>query len=283
MRIEMGDKMRVWNLKIFFSVSLAIHLLILSIASILFPDFKIDRLPPLNIEVSLLPLISGAKSLPKVISSPAVKTQIKKEEKRQPSPLPVQAEAKVTHINDPPPPPSQIDEEKITRDSPDREMSISFPSETASTFKIEENLFPLKEAPKKREDFSIALPYFHPKELHGNPIPIIGSSEEPQIAMKNPSPYDGEIVFARPKYAENPKPHYPNEARKNGYQGEVILRVEVLSNGRVGQVEVKSSSGHEILDRSALTAVKQWRFIPANRGNGSIPCWVNIPIKFQLQ
>jgi outer membrane biosynthesis protein TonB len=234
MRIEMGDKMRVWNLKIFFPVSLAIHLLFLSIASILFPDFKIDRLPPLNIEVSLLPLISEAKPVPKVISSPAVKTQIKKEEKRQPSPLPVQAEAKVTYINDLSPPPSQIDEEKITRDSPDRGMSISFPSETASTFKIEENSSPLKEAPKKREDFSIALPSFHPKELHGNPIPIINSSEEPQIAMKNPSPYDGEIVFARPKYTENPKPHYPNEARKNGYQGEVILRVEVLSNGRVG-------------------------------------------------
>jgi protein TonB len=63
----------------------------------------------------------------------------------------------------------------------------------------------------------------------------------------------------------------------------VILKVEVLSDGQVGQVEVKRSSGHDILDRSALTAVRQWRFIPAKRGENAIPLWVNIPIKFQLQ
>ena len=63
----------------------------------------------------------------------------------------------------------------------------------------------------------------------------------------------------------------------------MILRVEVLPNGRVGQIEVKNSSGYELLDRSALTAVKQWRFIPAKKGDTPIPLWVNIPVKFQLQ
>jgi TonB family protein len=86
-----------------------------------------------------------------------------------------------------------------------------------------------------------------------------------------------------PRYAENPKPPYPEEALKKGLEGEVLLRVEVLANGRAGQIEVKSSSGHEVLDRSALSAVKQWKFIPAHRGGESIPFWVNIPIKFQLQ
>ncbi len=85
------------------------------------------------------------------------------------------------------------------------------------------------------------------------------------------------------RYGENPKPPYPEEARKKRMEGEVLLRVEVLANGRVGQIEVKRSCGHEILDRSALSTVKQWKFIPASRGNGPIPCWVNIPIKFRLQ
>ena len=88
---------------------------------------------------------------------------------------------------------------------------------------------------------------------------------------------------AHPRYAENPKPPYPQEARNRGYQGEVLLRVEVLSNGRVGQIEVKRSSGYEMLDHSALSAVKQWKFIPAKRGEDAVPLWVNIPIKFQLQ
>jgi hypothetical protein len=29
--------------------------------------------------------------------------------------------------------------------------------------------------------------------------------------------------------------------------------------------------------------VKHWKFIPANKESGPIPCWVNVPIKFQLQ
>jgi TonB family protein len=85
-----------------------------------------------------------------------------------------------------------------------------------------------------------------------------------------------------PRYAQNPKPVYPQEAREKGYQGKVLLRVEVLTNGRVGQVALKKSSGCEALDRSALAAVKEWRFIPARKGKVAVPVWVVIPIKFQL-
>ncbi len=85
-----------------------------------------------------------------------------------------------------------------------------------------------------------------------------------------------------PRYAENPKPIYPLEAREKGYKGEVLLRVEVLSNGGVGKVEVKGSSGYQILDQSALSAVKKWKFIPGQKGGVAIPVWVNIPIKFEL-
>jgi TonB family protein len=85
-----------------------------------------------------------------------------------------------------------------------------------------------------------------------------------------------------PRYAQNPKPVYPQEARAKGYQGKVLLRVEVLASGRVGQAAVKKSSGCEALDRSALAAVKEWRFIPARKGEVAVPVWVIIPIKFQL-
>jgi TonB family protein len=85
-----------------------------------------------------------------------------------------------------------------------------------------------------------------------------------------------------PRYVDNPKPVYPREARDKRYEGEVLLWVEVLSNGRVGQIEVKKSSGYEMLDQSAFAAVKQWRFIPAMKGDVAIPFWVNIPIKFRL-
>ncbi len=89
-------------------------------------------------------------------------------------------------------------------------------------------------------------------------------------------------AVSHPSHAVNPKPIYPLEAREKGYRGEVLLRVEVLSNGQVGQIEVKKSSGYGILDQSALSAVNKWKFIPARKGGVAIPAWVYIPVKFEL-
>jgi TonB family protein len=88
---------------------------------------------------------------------------------------------------------------------------------------------------------------------------------------------------SRPNYIENPKPDYPLEAKNKGYEGKVLLQVEILSNGRVGDIFLKESSGYESLDQSALVTVKKWRFIPAKKGEVPYPCWVNIPITFRLQ
>jgi len=93
----------------------------------------------------------------------------------------------------------------------------------------------------------------------------------------------GRSDVSSPRYIENPKPAYPLEARQQGYHGKVLLKVEVLTNGRVGKVEVEKSSGYEVLDQSALEAMKTWRFIPAKRGKVPIRSWVNILITFQLQ
>jgi TonB family protein len=86
-----------------------------------------------------------------------------------------------------------------------------------------------------------------------------------------------------PRYLENPKPDYPLKARQKEYEGKVLLKVEVLPNGRVRGVEVEKSSGYEELDQSALATVKKWRFIPAKKGMVAILRWVNIPIIFQLR
>jgi len=93
----------------------------------------------------------------------------------------------------------------------------------------------------------------------------------------------GRSNAAAPRYLENQKPGYPLEARQQGYEGKVLLKVEVLQTGRVGEVKVARSSGYGILDQSALTAVKKWRFIPARRGKIPILAWVNIAITFQLR
>ncbi len=84
-------------------------------------------------------------------------------------------------------------------------------------------------------------------------------------------------------YAENPKPDYPSLAKSMGWQGKVMLKVQVSEEGLSDAVEIERSSGYEILDESAIEAIKQWRFTPAKRAETPIASSVIVPIIFTLQ
>ena len=66
-------------------------------------------------------------------------------------------------------------------------------------------------------------------------------------------------------------------------EGKVILRVSVTPQGLAESVEVKTSSGSERLDQAALRAVKQWKFVPARRGDVAVQSWVQVPVQFKLE
>jgi TonB family protein len=89
--------------------------------------------------------------------------------------------------------------------------------------------------------------------------------------------------MAIPRYRENTHPVYPWIARLKGYEGVVLLSAEIFSNGKVGTLKIKRSSGYALLDRSALDAVKTWKFEPGRRMGRSIPMWVDVPVKFILR
>lgn len=84
-------------------------------------------------------------------------------------------------------------------------------------------------------------------------------------------------------YANNPKPIYPPSARRMGQEGTVLLLVDVTEAGLVARATVKTSSGFDSMDRAALAAVSQWRFIPAQRNSIPVPVSITLPIRFQLQ
>jgi protein TonB len=92
-------------------------------------------------------------------------------------------------------------------------------------------------------------------------------------------PKDADAV---PRYGENARPAYPQLARLRGYQGVVVLLVEVLADGRVGQVRIKRSVGHDILDRAALEAVRSWRFEPGRREGRAVTMSVEVPVRYVL-
>ena len=56
---------------------------------------------------------------------------------------------------------------------------------------------------------------------------------------------------------------YPSLARSMMLRGSVKVEAKVAANGTVKSVEVKG--GHPMLAQSAMSAVRQWKFEPADR------------------
>ena len=84
-------------------------------------------------------------------------------------------------------------------------------------------------------------------------------------------------------YLHNPAPAYPEEARRRGEEGRVLLRVQVSPAGLPERVQVQSGSGSRTLDQVALAAVQRWRFVPARRGGAAVVGTVLVPLSFSLR
>ncbi len=110
-------------------------------------------------------------------------------------------------------------------------------------------------------------------------LPARRNGGKPQEGDGVWSPQDADAV---PRYRDNARPAYPPLARLRGYQGVVVLLVEVRFDGRVGQASIRRSAGHEILDRAALEAVRTWRFEPGRREGRAVTMSVEVPVRFVL-
>jgi len=79
-----------------------------------------------------------------------------------------------------------------------------------------------------------------------------------------------------------PEPQYPNQARRGGIEGLVIVKALVEINGHVMWVEILRSSGSNLLDNAALGAAKKATFSPAMLDGSPVRVWVSIPYNFRL-
>jgi len=141
-------------------------------------------------------------------------------------------------------------------------------------------------------------PVFQKPQTRPTPTPVIEATQS-QVATANAPvasppdvkpappapPAEAPVVQARfdADYLKNPAPPYPPLSRRMGEEGKVILRVSVNPQGGADQVEIRSSSGSQRLDESAVNTVKHWKFIPAKRGDSAVQSWVLVPIVFKLE
>jgi protein TonB len=84
------------------------------------------------------------------------------------------------------------------------------------------------------------------------------------------------------EYLNNPVPSYPDAAKRRGVQGKVLLFVMVNTDGTVESIKIDHSSGSTILDKSALDAVRYWKFIPARSKGEIVQASVIVPVEFKL-
>ena len=87
-----------------------------------------------------------------------------------------------------------------------------------------------------------------------------------------------------PKSQHQVRPDYTADAMRAKVQGAVHLEAVVLTDGTVGEVIVTRSLDKDNgLDRSAVAALKQWRFMPAVKDGVVIPVVVKVEMTFSIR
>lgn len=94
------------------------------------------------------------------------------------------------------------------------------------------------------------------------PIPSVGGypSGEPNDAIP---------IF-------NPPPIYPNEAKRRGIEGIVLVQLSLTQTGVVDKATALLPRADTLLEEAALAAVRTWRFKPGIRT-------LEVPIEFKLE
>lgn len=90
------------------------------------------------------------------------------------------------------------------------------------------------------------------------------------------SPYD-----TPPKMKSSVSLKYPEEARKQGIQGDVVFSILVDKNGDVKEYIISKSIPE--LDEAATSAIKEMKFKPGKYQDKPVEVWMRIPVSFRIK
>lgn len=206
-----------------------------------------------------------------------------RQEAQQEPPPPPEAVEPAPH----PPPEERKVEPPVRKLAPRIKKKVPRPVETADP-RPEER--PRPEPVSAAEPVTPPPPTLEPVPEKAPPQPVAEQIQPAPPARaketRSPPPARAEqvrvVTEAVPLYRNNPPPVYPRAARRRGMEGEVLLDVLVNAEGRVEELELSRTSGHRVLDRAALAAVRRWSFTPGRRGDEAISMWVTVPVRFVI-
>ncbi len=137
---------------------------------------------------------------------------------------------------------------------------------------------------------SIELEYFGPGRRR-----LVGPSARFDKPASTPTPDDAPVQdpetgvylpgrggVGYPECQFCPTPSYTDQARSDKWQGVVLLRLTITSEGKTTDIVIVKSAGHG-LDEQALEAVSKWRLKPAKGPDGKpVPVRTTAEINFRL-
>ena len=76
---------------------------------------------------------------------------------------------------------------------------------------------------------------------------------------------------------------YPEELKKAGIEGTVIVQVYVKKDGSVGKTKLLNTSGYDLFDEAALDAMTKVKFKHAMNDDEAEAVWMALPVIFKLK
>lgn len=145
----------------------------------------------------------------------------------------------------------------------------------------------LPEPPQEHDAPPPPQPKFVAMELPAMEPPVVNVAQEaPTQAITMVVAEKPAVTEAAPRvvsevaYVKAPSPKYPNESRRLGEEGMVVLRVVIDESGRANRIEIERSSGHSRLDDAARAAVQNALFRPYIENGVARAVLATIPIEF---
>ena len=89
------------------------------------------------------------------------------------------------------------------------------------------------------------------------------------------------VGVTAPRVLYAPNPDFSEEARKNHYEGMVVLSIVVGPDGHAHNVRIERSLGMG-LDDKAIEAIARWRFEPGRENGIPVAVLANVEVSFRL-